>query len=63
MIGGHPDADGFADTVVVMAGHERQHACTAIKLQRVQNLRAAERLADHDGLLGAGVVMLDVVRA
>src|SRR5690606_21076899 len=56
------DADALADRVVVMGWHERQHARAGGKLQRVDEIRAAERLRGDFGTPRAVVVVDDVVR-
>src|SRR5512138_1924478 len=56
-----PDADPFADGVVVMRRHERERTLSARQLQRVEELRAAEGLVHDLGEERAVVVVDDVV--
>jgi hypothetical protein len=57
------DADPLADRVVVVAGHMGQHGLAAVQAQRVQELRAAKRLAHDLRLHRCVVVVHDVVGA
>jgi hypothetical protein len=52
MIGIEADADALADGVIVMARHERKHLSTAIQLQRVDEVAAAEHLAHDFAVIG-----------
>ena len=51
----------LAERVVVVARHQRQHLAPARQAQRVEDLRAAERLVHHLGLRRRGVVVHHVV--
>lgn len=62
MIRFQADADALADAMVVVARHQRLHPASAGQAERIQDCRAAERLAQHGRRLGAVVVMDDVVR-
>ena len=61
MVDVEADADLFADGVVVVAGHQREHARAAGQLQGVEELGAAEGLRHDFGLGGGGVVVHHVV--
>jgi hypothetical protein len=57
------NADPLADLVVVVAGHVGDHRLAGLELQRVEELRAAERLANDLRLHWRIVVVHDVVGA
>jgi hypothetical protein len=57
------NADPFADLVVVVAGHMGHHRLAAGQAQRVEELRAAKRLAHDLRLHRCVVVVHDVVGA
>ena len=61
MVDREPDADPLADRVIVMRGHQREHARSGRELQRVHEIRTAERLGGHFRLPRAVVVVHDVV--
>jgi hypothetical protein len=50
VVGIEPDADAFADRVIVVRGHERQHFGAARQAQRVEELGAAEGAMQDLGL-------------
>ncbi len=63
MVDQRPDADPFADMVVMVARHMGQHLFAGGQAQRVQELGAAKGLAFDAGLHRRVIVVHDVVGA
>ena len=61
VIGREPYADEFADMVIVVARHQRQHAAAARQFERVKKVRAAEHALDDARTQWRIVVVHDIV--